>query len=139
MKKTIDAITRTLEFPLPVERVWHAVTEPAEVVKWFGSHATYELKEGAAGFFEWENECAGKIAMKIETIRPFSYFAWRWMQEPEQAFNHATSTLVEWQLTKTTTGTRLTMTESGFAALKQQQLNTQGWQIELSDLQQYLR
>ncbi|NVK57218.1 MAG: SRPBCC domain-containing protein [Alteromonadaceae bacterium] len=138
MNKKIDAITRILEFSHPVERVWQAITDPTEVANWFGSDASYELQEGAIGYFEWENECVGKISMKIENIQPYSYFAWRWMQEPGQPYDDDTSTLVEWHLEPTQTGTRLTMTESGFAALKQQQLNVKGWQLELHDLYQYV-
>lgn len=138
MTTNIDAITRVLEFDQAIERVWQAITDPKEVSLWFGSAAVFELAEGAVGYFEWEQECEGRFAMRIDTIQAPSYFAWRWMQQQDQAFDEATSTLVEWHLKTTSKGTQLTMIESGFAELKQQQLNNQGWDQELNDLIKYL-
>lgn len=77
--------------------------------------------------------------MRIETIAPPSYFAWRWMAKKRYAFCPSVATLVKWRLTATeSNGTRLVMTESGFAEAKQRQMNEQGWTAELGDLRHYL-
>ncbi|MEP1449163.1 MAG: SRPBCC domain-containing protein [Paraglaciecola sp.] len=138
-KNKIDAIVREVVFNAPIEKVWHAITRPEEIQKWFGSAASFELKQGEHGYFEWEQECEGRFAMRIETITPPRYFAWRWMFQQDAVFDEATSTLVEWTLTSTKSGgTHLSLIESGFLQSTHKQANVKGWDQELGDLQQYV-
>lgn len=139
MSNDIDKIERQLEFAQPLDRVWLAITDPAEIRQWFGSDAQFDLKEGNIGFFEWQEECEGKFAMQIVRINAPTYFAWRWMLKEDVPFTLEHSTLVEWTLGEIPGGTKLTMKESGFASAKHHQMNTQGWDQELADLEQYLR
>jgi uncharacterized protein YndB with AHSA1/START domain len=140
MLNNIDSIVREVTFNTPIEQVWKAITCPKEIQLWFGSAASFELKQGEQGYFEWELECEGRFAMRIETVTPPSYFAWRWMYQQDAVFDEATSTLVEWALTSTQSGgTQLTLTESGFAQTKHKQDNIKGWQQELADLENYLK
>ena len=139
MTSSLDSIVREITFNAPIERVWKAITSPAEIQKWFGTAASFELKPGEHGYFEWEQECEGRFAMRIETVTPPYYFAWRWMFQPDAVFDEATSTLVEWSLTTTSDGgTQLTLTESGFLEAKHRQSNVNGWEEELADLESYV-
>lgn len=139
MSEHLDSIVRELNFHAPIERVWAAITTPAELSQWFGSRAEFELIEGGLGYFEWQEECEGKFAMRIETIAPPDYFAWRWMAKQDTPFTYEASTLVEWQLTSAPSkGTKLVLIESGFIQSKQRQMNVQGWEQELADLRRYL-
>ena len=140
MLNDIDSIIKEVTFEAPIEQVWKAITDPTEIQQWFGSAASFVLEQGELGYFEWEEECEGRFAIRIETITAPSYFAWRWMFQQDTVFDEATSTLVEWSLTPTQSGgTLLVLTESGFLQVKHKQANTEGWQQELADLQSYIQ
>lgn len=139
MKNKIDTIVREVTFNAPIQQVWNALTDPKEIQLWFGSAATFELERGALGYFEWEEECEGRFAMRVETIEEPTYFSWRWMFQQDAVFDQAESTLVEWTLkTSDSGGTLLRLTESGFAEAKHRQANIQGWEQELADLEAYM-
>lgn len=131
-------IERKINFRQPVEKVWRAITDAAQIKQWFGSDCVFEFCEGGEGYFEWEEECEGKFAMKIETINEPHYFAWRWMLKEDIPFDKTQSTLVEWHLSKTDKGTLLRLTESGFVDAKHVEMNIQGWDQELADLQAFV-
>ena len=140
MLNNIDSIIREVTFNAPIEQVWKAITCPKEIQLWFGSAASFELKQGELGYFEWEEECEGRFAIRIETVSPPSYFAWRWMFQQDAVFDETTSTLVEWSLTASQSGgPELTLTESGFLQVKHKQANVEGWEQELADLKSYIR
>ena len=140
MSEKIDCIERELVFAAPIDRVWSAITQPQEVKLWFGSDAHYQLEAGSIGYFAWEGECEGQYAMRIESIEPMHYFAWRWMNDAEVSFSEEGSTLVEWRLSETENGgTRLTLCESGFLSNKLRDMNIEGWLYELYDLSEYLK
>jgi uncharacterized protein YndB with AHSA1/START domain len=139
MSNKIDTITRELIFNKPIDRVWQAISSSEEVALWFGSSASFELIEGSLGYFEWEEECEGRFAIRIESIKEPHYFAWRWMHNQDVRFDEEVATLVEWQLTSLDEGkTKLVLTESGFAELKHRSQNVDGWTQELDDLERYL-
>lgn len=139
MPNNIDSIVREISFNAPIEQVWQAITSPDAMQQWFGSGASFELKQGELGYFEWEQECEGRFAMRVETIIAPTYFAWRWMYQQDVVFDEATSTLVEWSLTSTESGgTQLILTESGFLQANHKQDNIKGWTQELADLQTYM-
>lgn len=135
----IDSINREMRFNASIEKVWAAISEPTQVACWFGSKAEFQLEVGNEGWFEWPPEiCAGRYAMRIEQINAPYYLAWRWMAEQDVPFEEAKSTLVEWWLESSEHETCLKLRESGFLSLKQQQMNTQGWQQELAELGRFL-
>lgn len=132
-------IKRELVISQPIDKVWHAITDAEEVAKWFGSHAKFELLEGAEGYFEWQEECEGRFAMKIQTIKKPGYFAWHWMHEADVPFALEGATLVEWTLKSTVNGkTHLMLLESGFREQEHKKMNIQGWLQELADLEKFL-
>ncbi len=135
----LDFIKKELTIDQPIETVWKAITDPKVVSEWFGSHAEYELKEGAIGYFEWTEECPGKYAMQISTIKRPNYFAWYWMYDPDVPFELEKATLVEWMLQSTISGkTHLTLIESGFREEHHRKMNINGWNQELADLSEWL-
>ena len=50
-----DTIERTAKLPQPVERVWAALTDPAEFGRWFCQEAAWELREGALMTMRWDH------------------------------------------------------------------------------------
>ena len=141
----IDKIERSLEFPFPPARVWRAITQPQELCQWFSDHVTLTLEVGSEAVFEWEQ--LGRATGVVEAIVPNQTLAFRWRARgvPEaEAISATNSTLVAFTLEKINTGTRLTVSESGFSALPLNlretifEQNTIGWQHELAELVTYL-
>lgn len=137
----IDKIERTIELPFPPERVWQAVTSPGELCCWFSDEAIFTPTVGSELRLIWHG--LGSASGRIEQVEPPHRFSFRWRargvpdSEPMTALN---STLVTFWLEKTAVGTRLHVTEAGFAALppalRQPTLraNESGWTAELADL-----
>ena len=141
----LDQIERIIEFPLSPQRVWRAITEPAELSKWFSDHVQMVFAVGEEIVFEWDQY--GTATGRIELIEPPQTFAFRWRahnvagDEPLTAVN---STLVTFTVTPAGSGASLTVVESGFANLPQAlrartfQENSSGWRAEFEDLRLYL-
>ncbi len=130
-------IERKLTLLSSQTEVWEAITKPENIEQWFGESAEFELKAGSLGWLGWEDH--GQFAMRVESVNPESYFAWRWMRFKDIAFCEDESTLVEWQLTALPDGgTELLMTESGFKSPESRSDNVGGWLEELSHLQTFL-
>ncbi len=140
-----DSIQRVLTFPLPIERVWSAITDPAEVRQWFGDQSEYDLREGGEGFLRWGDTA---IRMQVTVLDPPHRFSYRWASGPESdlsvPFAKATQTLVEYTLEEVPGGTQLTLIESGFASQPEQEReanyadHVKGWEQEHDKLVAYL-
>ena len=126
-------IERTVEFDTPVARVWKAITDPAELSKWFGHRTDLELTVGAYGAMIWDEH--GSYAIRVDEVDAPRRFVWSWVHEPDVPFDDAPSTRVEWTLTaRTDGGTTLLLRESGFRSDVHYQQNTDGWTEELAEL-----
>jgi uncharacterized protein YndB with AHSA1/START domain len=135
-----DTIERTTELPQPVNRVWAALTDPAEFGRWFSQSASWELREGAPMTMSWEEH--GTAPGLIVEVSPMTRFAYRWGSE-DRPLEDGQSTLVTWTLAPTADGgTTLTVVESGFATLyngpEQIKDNTGGWQEQFENIARYL-
>lgn len=137
-----NAIVRTLDLAHPQEKVWNALTTTDGLSGWFGSRADGEVAPGHAVRMRWEQYDAEQT-LAIQVVDPMSVFAYSWAVNgaPE---GDPRRTYVEFALEPTPTGTRLTVTESGFAQLPDEWLETsyhgneQGWGAELAELVGYL-
>lgn len=130
-------IERTMEFDASPERVWRAITDPAELSQWFGDDTRLHLEPGGDGAMIWDQH--GSFAVRVEVVDPPHRFAWRWVHEPDVDFDDAPSTLVEWTLSpRDGGGTILRLRESGFRTDLHQQQNSEGWVEELGELRAFL-
>ena len=136
-----DRIERTVEIAHPPARVWAALTTAEGLSAWFGNEATVDLRPGGAAWMKWDH---GHTAnMRVERVEEPTVFGYTWhiYGLPE---DDPRRTYVEFTLVPTDTGTRLTVTESGFAQLSEAAHatahggNTQGWASELGELVSYL-
>lgn len=137
-----NAIIRTLELPHPQDKVWGALATIDGITGWFGSHAEGVMAPGHDVHMRWEKDDAdGTLSIKV--VDPMTVFAFCWgiTDAPE---GDPRQTYVEFVLAPTATGTRLTVTESGFAQLPEEWLegsyqgNVDGWHSELDELMAYL-
>jgi uncharacterized protein YndB with AHSA1/START domain len=136
-----DRIERTIELAHPPEKVWAALTTAEGLAAWFGNEAAIDLHPGGAAQMSWTGGPTAQ--MRVERVEEPAVFAFTWPiyglpgDDPRRTY-------VEFTLTPAGTGTRLTVTESGFAQLPDDAYrtaydgNTEGWAKELGELAAYL-
>ena len=136
-----DRIERTLELAHPPAKVWAALTTAEGLAGWFGQQVTIDLRPGGPASMKWDS---GHIAdMRVERIEEPRVFGFTWHiyglpdDDPRRTY-------VEFTLEPAGAGTRLTVVESGFSQLPEDDHrkafdgNTQGWASELAELATYL-
>jgi uncharacterized protein YndB with AHSA1/START domain len=136
-----DRIERTVEIAHPPARVWAALTTAEGLRAWFGNEAMIDLRPGGAASMRWSSGFTAQ--MRVERVEePVVFgFTWHIYGLPE---DDPRRTYVEFTLEPAGAGTRLTVTESGFAQLpedlhgKAYDGNTGGWASELAELVSYL-
>ena len=127
------AIERSIWIAAPRERVWQAVTDPAQIAQWFAP---------GTSFSQNGNTICVRIGEREEEVAVIELF-----DPPRQI---TTRSLPERSITTTYTleeengGTRFTVTETGFEALSEDarkerlQQNGKGWERALENLKAYL-
>lgn len=136
-----DRIERTLQLAHPPERVWAALTTAEGLGTWFGNSAEVDLRVGGQARLTWDT--GDTATLNIERLEPPHVFGYTWSIYglPE---GDPRRTYVEFTLEPTSGGTTLTMVESGFAQLPDDEHkaafsgNTSGWTSELGELVTYL-
>lgn len=136
-----DRIERTLDIAHPPTMVWAALTTADGLASWFGHEATIDLRPGGAATMTWTS--GDRADMRIERVEEPTVFGFTWhiYGLPE---DDPRRTYVEFTLEPVGAGTRLTVVESGFAQLPEDEYrkaydgNTGGWASELDELVAYL-
>jgi uncharacterized protein YndB with AHSA1/START domain len=128
-------IRKTVELRAPIERVWRALTEAAELSRWLPNSADLASGAGAEGWFDWGE--LGRYAVRVEAAEAPTRVVWRWAREADTPVGEAAqSTTVEWTLTSLAGDrTRLDLYEWGFVDPAHQRGNSDGWDEELAELQ----
>jgi uncharacterized protein YndB with AHSA1/START domain len=136
-----DRIERTVHVAHPPGKVWAALTTAEGLGTWFGNDATIDLRPGGQARLTWTG---GETAdLRVERVEEPAVFAFTWgiYGLPE---GDPRRTYVEFTLEPAGAGTRLTVVESGFAQLPDDErrraydANTEGWAKELGELAAYL-
>jgi len=116
-----DRIVRTMQLAAPRSRVWKAISDPREMGAWFGLAIEGAFVPGRTTRAKSTGEQAGRLhELTIETIEPesvFSYFWHPYTVEEGRDYSAEPPTRVEFRLEDSGAGTKLTLTESGFARL----------------------
>jgi uncharacterized protein YndB with AHSA1/START domain len=143
----MDSIEREVVIDAPLDRVWKLVTEAEHLGRWFGdAGAEVDLRPGGAMELRWAEH--GSSHGRVEAVEPPRRFAFRWAPFKDPGGANPTdgnSTRVEFTLIEEGAATRLRVVESGFEALATSEEqrranvdgNTEGWRIELGELQDY--
>ena len=137
-----DRIERTVDLAHPPAKVWDALTTADGLAAWFGNKgATIDLRTGGPATLDFTNGFHQN--MRVERIEEPNVFGFTWqiygLPEDDQR-----RTYVEFTLEPTPAGTRLTVTETGFAQLADDEHdtafkgNTDGWAQKLDELSSYL-
>jgi uncharacterized protein YndB with AHSA1/START domain len=129
-------LTLTRVLPAAPERVWHALTDPAELAAWFWPErlspavsvttAGFRIEAGAAGF-----AVSGSY---VDMDPPHRLvFTWRWDAAP------AEETLVTVRLEPADGGTLLTLVHERFTDTTDRDNHLTGWEDCLDRLPAHLR
>lgn len=140
-----DVIKREIIIKATQKRIYEAIADPQQVVKWFPETLEGDYKVGKQPVFGFGSH--GRNQVYIVDAKPHEYFAYRWVPGANHFLGDVLSvpnTLVEFRIEEQTGNTcKVTLTESGFstlptelmeAALKQ---NSGGWDFMLARLIQY--
>jgi uncharacterized protein YndB with AHSA1/START domain len=139
-----DRIERTLELAHPPEKVWAALTTAEGLGTWFGNRAEIDLRVGGQAKLIWDS--GDTATLTIQHLEPPRLFAYSWPVYGLPA-DDPRRTYVQFTLEPSSTGTTLTMIESGFAQVSVSDAeaystahagNTKGWISELGELVAYL-
>jgi uncharacterized protein YndB with AHSA1/START domain len=127
-------IRRTIELAAPIERVWRALTDAAELARWLPQAADLGPGAGSEGWFDWGE--LGRYAVRVESAEAPTRVVWRWAREADVVVAEAEqSTTVEWTLTRLAGDrTRLDLYEWGFVDPAHHRGNSDGWDGELAEL-----
>jgi len=143
--KIVDEnIVGEVEIAASPERVYAALTDPAELAAWWGSEEVYrtydwesDLRVGGRRNCRAENRVTGvKSTLKGEylEIDPPRVLAFTW----EPSWEKVHPTVVRIELTAIASGTRLVLTHSGWGEAKQaRSSHEQGWPRVLGFLVAY--
>lgn len=140
-----DTIQREIVLRAPKQRVFEAIADPTKIINWFPDGVEGNLKQGERSVFDFGD--FGKVAILVVASDPHDYFAYRWVPSvgasEEDPLKQA-NTLVEFRLEDVAEGTRLKLTESGFASLPKEVIekslsdNNEGWDVMIARLEKYM-
>ena len=127
-------IRRTWSFRSSADRVWRAFSDPGEFTAWWGGTERPEIREGYEGWFAWPTE--GRFAMRIDSVEPPTYLAWRWSIQPEVALEDSGEVLrTEWAIVpRPDGGTDVHLFESGFRGPDNFRENSNGWDTDVEPI-----
>lgn len=93
-------VSREVDFPVPPDEVWEALTDPDRLEEWFANDVELDPREGGAGVFRWDDgeEKRGTVVV----AEPPERLVLDWDDDGE----------VEFTLEETEEGTRLHVRES---------------------------
>jgi uncharacterized protein YndB with AHSA1/START domain len=148
-----NKIEKRVELRAPIARVWRALTDYKEFGEWFrvaldGPFVPGQVSRGHILHPGYEHIVWEALIEKMEPERLFSY-TWAQIEFHDKEryspdYSHAPRTLVEFRLEKTTSGTLLTVTESGFENVpagwreKARHGNDGGWTQQMQNIERYV-
>jgi uncharacterized protein YndB with AHSA1/START domain len=135
-----DSIKKELTLSAPRDRVWRALTEPDQLVRWFPTQAAeVDLRAGGSVRFRWEGSSDEGV---IDDVSPNERLVFRWRAEgSSRPYTRVAITLEDLD----GGGTRLVLTEDGFSAFGDDERgdmvagNDRGWGEELEELAAFVQ
>lgn len=144
-----DRIETTIELNAPIDRVWKAIADHREFGEWFrvtldGPFVPGEVSSGHITYPGFEHVRWHATVKRMDKPDLFS-FTWKpYAVDPDVDYSKETPTLVEFRLEPTPSGTRLTVTESGFDTVPAHRraeafrMNEGGWAEQVKNIKAYV-
>ncbi|WP_038169969.1 SRPBCC family protein [Verrucomicrobium sp. BvORR106] len=144
-----DQIKKQIDIPASRSRVWRALTDHREFGEWFRVklEAPFAVSETARGHIlypGYEHVIMEVVVQQIEPEHLFSYTWHPYAVDPEVDYSDEVPTLVEFRLEEIASGTRLTVTESGFdkvpahRRLEAFRMNEGGWEEQVQNIHRHV-
>ena len=144
-----DRIEKSIDLKAPIERVWRALTDHHEFGQWFRvkleePFAPGKVSHGHITYPGYEHLRWEAVVQRMEAPRLFSFTWHPYAVDPGVDYSPETPTLVEFRLEPIATGTRLTVTESGFDALPPHRrttafrMNEDGWAEQMTNIRAHV-
>jgi uncharacterized protein YndB with AHSA1/START domain len=144
-----DRIERTMFLPAPRARVWQLLSDSREFGKWFGIEFNGPFIMGARlqGRVTHPGYEHLRLEITIERIVPERVLSWRWHPNAvdiTRDYSAEPTTLVSFSLEDVTSGTQVTVMESGFDNIPADRReaarseNVKGWNMQMDSLRQYV-
>jgi uncharacterized protein YndB with AHSA1/START domain len=144
-----DRIEKRIELKAPVARVWRALTDHREFGEWFrvkleGPFVPGLVSRGQITHPGYEHV---KWEAVVQEMKPERLFLFTWHPyaiDPKIDYSSEPSTLVEFRLEKSPSGTLLVVTESGFEKIPKDRridafrMNDNGWAQQLKNIEKYV-
>jgi len=138
-------IEKTIELKAPISRVWRALTDHREFSAWFrvrldGPFVPGQVSRGQITYPGYEHVRWEAVVQEIEPERLFSFTWHPYAVDPKQDYSDEASTLVEFTLQSSPTGTLLRVVESGFDKLPSRRrleafrMNDSGWSQQVQNI-----
>jgi uncharacterized protein YndB with AHSA1/START domain len=114
-------IEREVVIEAPADVVWHTITEPDEISRWFADRVELDLRPGGDGSFVFHdaaNDSTVTAPLVVETVDPPRLFSFRWTYPDGETPGPGNSLLVEFTLVAMgDERTRLRVVETGLDEL----------------------
>ena len=145
-----DEIVRHIDLNATPSRVWEALSNSTQFSQWFQCTVDGPFEVGRTVNCRTTYEGGDAIWQKrVRAMEPERYFAFSWSPGSDgtgatMLNDEAGETLVEFTIERTQQGSRLTIRESGFAALPvsfadlSYRRNTQGWDAQVTNITDFL-
>ena len=144
-----NVIEKRIDLKAPVSRVWRALTDYREFGEWFrvkldGPFAPGRVSRGQVTYPGYEHLKWEAVVQKMELERLFSFTWHPYAVDPDKDYSQEPSTLVEFTLEKTASGTLLVVAESGFdkipvdRRMEALRMNDGGWTIQMKNIENHV-
>jgi uncharacterized protein YndB with AHSA1/START domain len=108
----MQEVTRSIEVPAGPERVWTALTEPAELSRWLGADVELDVRPGGDGTATAPDGGVRRIAVEdVDPGRALTFHWWPADQDGRTPAEAGAST-VAIRIHAVPEGTRVTVTET---------------------------
>jgi uncharacterized protein YndB with AHSA1/START domain len=141
-------IVESIDIAAPPDRVFRALTEPTELLAWWGDPTAYpsthweiDLRCGGRWLSQWKNLADGtefELGGEVLDIRPPYLLVVSWWDERYPGFEHTT---VRYEIERRSGGSRLTVTHSGFEGRGRPDFDdysSGGWRQVVSNLRAHV-
>ncbi|MEM9529889.1 MAG: SRPBCC family protein [Pseudomonadota bacterium] len=133
----------------PVSRVWRAISDHEEFGAWFRVRlaSPFEVGQTTTGQITYPGHEDVRWISTTEVLIPEERFVFSWPPsavDPDTEYDDNAKVLVEFRLEPTPDGTRLTITETGFALFPESRRlevlrsNQEGWNVQAEHIAAYV-
>ena len=140
-----DAIQGEVHIAAPPERVFQALTDPRQLVQWWGQKGMYrstnwkaDLRPGGQWRCEGTSDTDGSsynVSGEYVEIDPPRILSYTWVA----SWSGTLTTLVRWELEPASGGTVVRLRHSGFAGhVPQAEQHYQGWPLVIGWMQAFV-